>query len=95
MSREVATRVDARRFGTQGDGVNDDAPALRLAIAALRDFSGYKGASVGLPPGTYLIAAGSEVQVPDGITIEGTGPDGRTWEIQIDNSGVITTVKRI
>ncbi len=44
-----AAGVDVRSFGAVGDGVTDDAPAIRRALAAAD--------SVHIPAGTYLLGS--------------------------------------
>jgi hypothetical protein len=70
---EFAALVDARTFGAQGDGVNDDGPKIQKAINFLKAFGGIQGSSCYLPPGRYLII--TPVVIPDGITISGAGDD--------------------
>ena len=70
---EFAALVDARGFGAQGDGVNDDGPHIQAAIDFLFGFGGIEGAACYLPPGRYLIL--TPVTVRNGITIAGAGDD--------------------
>lgn len=70
---EFAALVDARNFGAQGDGVNDDAPKIQAAINFLAGFGGVQGASCYLPPGRYLLL--TPIVIPNGITISGAGDD--------------------
>jgi hypothetical protein len=43
---------NGRDFGAQGDGLTDDAPAIRAAIAAAKAAG---GGTINFPPGTYLL----------------------------------------
>ncbi len=63
--------VDARQFGTVGDGVHDDREALQNALAeAARD-----GATVRLPAGQFLLGGG--LRIPSNARLVGEGK-GRT-----------------
>ncbi len=73
MGKEIVARVDIRDFGSFGDGINDDSPAILAALNAMKDFGGYRGSALGFPPGRYLMK--SNVVVPDGLSVEGVGSD--------------------
>lgn len=47
-----AKSINLLDFGAAGDGVTDDAPALRAAMAAL---NGFGGGELYVPPGTFLL----------------------------------------
>jgi hypothetical protein len=78
-ARDTATGVDVRRFGAQGDGVNDDSAAIQAALDQLALAGGGRGSALLFPPGVYLIANGKTVTIPvnmpDGLVILGTGDD--------------------
>lgn len=54
--------LSVRDYGTKGDGVNDDAPALQAALDAAEI-----GATVFVPTGTYLIK--QILRIPSGVTL--------------------------
>lgn len=60
--------VNAKDYGTKGDGVTNDAPAIQKAIAALAP----TGGTITLPPGTYLLgtSAGGVEVYPNGQPIQ-------------------------
>ena len=67
---------NVKAYGARGDGITDDAPAVRLAMAAANAAG---GGIVYFPAGTYLVSkdAGNPwcLQVPgDNITLLGAGP---------------------
>jgi hypothetical protein len=60
----IALTYDVRDFGATGNGVTDDAPAIRAAVAAAKAAG---GGTVYLPTGTYLL--GTRSPVPGGFGI--------------------------
>ncbi|QHI69714.1 glycosyl hydrolase family 28-related protein [Tichowtungia aerotolerans] len=57
---------DAKSYGAQGDGANDDSLAIQAALRAARQ----TGGTVYLPPGKYLLA--DELMVPTGVELRGS-----------------------
>lgn len=69
--RKFEGPVMAHWFGTEADGAANDYPALSAALNAAAT---HPAKSVQLPAGTYSIR-GTPLSVPDGVTIEGSGPE--------------------
>lgn len=70
--------VNVRNFGAAGDGVTDDSVAIRRAMS----FAAPSGATVIMPPGTYLVSKDPRtptnniacaLRVPDRVQILGSG----------------------
>jgi hypothetical protein len=61
--------VNVRSHGALGNGVADDTAAVNAAIAAVAG----TGGEVFFPPGAYLVS--SEIVVPGGVLLRGTGID--------------------
>jgi hypothetical protein len=61
--------VNVRSHGALGNGVADDTAAVNAAIAAVAG----TGGEVFFPPGVYLVS--SEIVVPGGVLLRGTGID--------------------
>lgn len=59
-ARIAGARFDVRAFGAVGDGVADDAPAIRSAIRAATQ--GASGAVVYFPKGRYLLGRGTRIE---------------------------------
>jgi parallel beta-helix repeat protein len=61
------TVISAAALGARGDGVHDDAPAIRAAMASLPA----AGGTVALPTGVFLLGSGvdSGAHLPDGASI--------------------------
>lgn len=68
LEKRLQDTISARDFGTVGDGVNDDAPALQAAIDAA---FARGGGIVACPAGTY--ALGAIVMVKAGVALDLTG----------------------
>ncbi len=65
-------RTDSRlTLHAQGDGVSNDAPAIRDAIAAAKAAN---GGIVYLPAGTYRSDDGAGIQIPSNVVLKGDGP---------------------
>ena len=56
-------------FGATGNGVSDDANAIRSAINSLNELRGV----IFFPPGNYLI--GSTIDLPDSVILRGSSSD--------------------
>lgn len=59
--------VNVKDYGAVGDGVTNDADAIKTAIAA------GSGGVVYFPHGTYLVGIGGPLTVPDSTALVGTG----------------------
>lgn len=66
-ARSIVCSNVVTHFGAVGDGVHDDAPAIRNAISACPT-----GQVVFIPAGTYRL--NSPLQISKGITLRGAGP---------------------
>lgn len=78
--------VNVKAFGAVGDGVTDDAAAIRAAIAsAATTVSGAFGAIVDLPKGTYI--ANSQLVIPNGVRLRGAGFGSTTIKAGASFSG--------
>jgi parallel beta-helix repeat protein len=79
--------INVRDYGAMGNGTNDDAAAIQLAINAVQNAS---GGIVFFPPGTYLHNASEIVVSGNNITLEGTG---RASIIKNGTSNAINGIK--
>ncbi|HOV25383.1 MAG TPA: glycosyl hydrolase family 28-related protein [Pseudobacteroides sp.] len=80
--------ADIKDFGAKGDGVTDDAPALKAAIDAVKS-----GGKVRIPSGKYLVKSMITISKP--VILKGEGKD--KTELLIDhasNAFEIITYKR-
>lgn len=69
-----AMGIDVTRFGATGDGITDDAPAIREAVAAVTAVHADQGGGgiVYFPAGIY--AVGSPLVLPKNVFLLGDGP---------------------
>jgi len=65
-------RVDVRRLGAVGDGVHDDGPAIRAAVAQVND---HHGGTVYFPAGTYRYVATDLLPFGPNFTALGDGAE--------------------
>lgn len=65
--------ADVMAYGAVGDGVTDDAAAIRNAVTWIAGYKG--GGTVLIPAGRYVIK--SEIEVPDNVDLWGGGGHGQ------------------
>jgi hypothetical protein len=71
---------DVMAFGATGNGVTDDASAIRAAIDSLHGVRGV----IYFPAGTYLIA--STIDLPDSVIIRGASADSTHLQFNFNST---------
>lgn len=74
--RGIFDSFNVKDHGAVGDGTTDDGPALRKLVDFVEERG---GGEIFFPPGQYFasgtgIASQGVIQLPDGVTVKGSGP---------------------
>ena len=72
--------LDVKQFGAAGDGITDDANAIRNAIDSLHGSRGV----VYFPSGNYLVA--STIDLPDSVILRGISSDSAHIIFNLNNT---------
>lgn len=79
-------QLSVAQFGTKGDGVTDDAPAIKNAITAATATGG--PSVLFFPAGTYLL--GSQLPLASNLWYKGAGIGATTLELNAANASVLS-----
>jgi len=67
LRQRLSDSISVEDFGAVGDGLTDDAPAIRVALDAAANFGG----TVRFGPRRYRMQVGAGIVVPPGVTLDG------------------------